>query len=112
MGVVVVSTIPLEMHVGGKNSQNRVGFRIENEPSILYGQHLAKNVIKVKYESCIGSANPLERFSVRCHSILAGSLLENIDLDSKDEIFIDQTLNFDQLTTWYILKWLPTVMFL
>lgn len=107
IGVIVVSTIPLEMHVGGKNAQSRVGIRIENEPSILYGQHLAKSVIKIKYESYIGSANSLERFSVRCHSILADSLLENIDLDSKDEIFVDQTIDFDWLTTWYILKWLP-----
>ena len=111
-GAIDVSEIALVTHqssVGGRNTNSRIGISISREESRQYGLDLASNSLNIKYEYELNGsgATAVRKLRARCHHILASSLLENIDLESKDDIFVDKNVDFDLLSTWYIIRWLP-----
>lgn len=116
--LVHVSNISLDLHqsvVGGKNSQHRMAIGVR-QSGLSYGLELAQKSLNIQYESFdLGNHRAkledknaaVEKLRKKCHSIISRSLLENIDFESTDKIFIDQNIDFDLLTTWYIIRWLP-----
>ena len=109
-GAIDVSEIALVMHqssVGGRNANSRIGISISREESRQYGLDLASKSLNIKYELNGSGASDVQKLRARCHHILASSLLENIDLESKDDIFVDKNVDFDLLSTWYIIRLLP-----
>lgn len=120
-GCVSLSNIALELNQSsaiskGVRSQKRLVMGIRNEESLSLGVLLARESLEIQYERnisvgdikqyCAEDLN-VEKLRKQCHSIISRSLLENVDLDSTDGMFIDQHVDFDLLSTWYIMRWLP-----
>jgi len=106
-GLIKVSEMALGRHQG-RNAKSRIGISIGRKENRQYGLDLATKSLNIQYEVSNVEVNFVQRLRTRCHHILAWSLLENIDLESKDDnIFVDKNVDFDLLSTWYIIRWLP-----
>ena len=109
-GLIDVSEIALEMQqssVGGRQAKSRIGISIGREESRQYGLDLASKSLNIQYELSDLGVTAVQRLRARCHRILAWSLLENVDLGSKDDIFVHKNADFDLLSIWYMIRWLP-----
>lgn len=117
--LVSLSNISLDINqssAGGRRSQKRLVMGIRCEASLSFGLRLATESLHVQYERNINIVHSqqcgdedliVQKLRKKCHNIISRSLLENIDLDSSDGMFIDQNVDFDLLSTWYIIRWLP-----